>query len=310
MTYFDAQFLRNLAIHRNLIMHSFTTFSLITSLLSLVASQSIDPTSVPISTRNTWCTNQEASCPLICLQIPGAAGTPEANTCDPTDLTYSCVCSNGIQPNASEYSQTIPYFECTTYNTQCVNACPQGDTACQTACQTNNPCGAQNPVRINATTTSTTMMTSTTAGSMATGSGLTTEFPTGLGGSPPTASSTAGSSGATAVVLGYGQAYGLVMVFAGLFAGFSLFLWGARTLGQRSPFFERQTYTSSHTSPISAVYDADVLLNYLLWYNDRKTGCEAFKIGKSRTSWGYHTPTLNAPDFKNGWRGKWLVIAA
>jgi hypothetical protein len=68
------------------------------------------------------------------------------------------------------------------------------------------------------------MMTSTTAGSMATGSGLTTEFPTGLGGSPPTASSTAGSSGATAVVLGYGQAYGLVMVFAGLFAGFSLFL--------------------------------------------------------------------------------------
>jgi len=67
------------------------------------------------------------------------------------------------------------------------------------------------------------MMTSTTAGSMATGSGL-AQFTTGLGGGPSSASPTAGSSGATAVAVGFGQAYGLMMVFAGLFAGFSLFL--------------------------------------------------------------------------------------
>ena len=28
-----------------------------------------------------WCTTQEASCPLICLQLPGTSGQPQQNNC-------------------------------------------------------------------------------------------------------------------------------------------------------------------------------------------------------------------------------------
>jgi hypothetical protein len=30
-----------------------------------------------------WCQAQETSCPLICLQLPGASGSPTSNDCDP-----------------------------------------------------------------------------------------------------------------------------------------------------------------------------------------------------------------------------------
>lgn len=30
-----------------------------------------------------WCESQQTSCPLICLQLPGASGVPEDNNCDP-----------------------------------------------------------------------------------------------------------------------------------------------------------------------------------------------------------------------------------
>ncbi|MCJ1477560.1 hypothetical protein MMC13_006232 [Lambiella insularis] len=191
----------------------------------LVSSQLIDPNSVNITVRETWCTNQQASCPLICLQLPGASGSPEANNCTATDLSYSCICSNGVQPNASQYSQTIPYFECTTYNTQCQNACPQADTVCYQNCLTSHPCGAQDPVRVNLSTVTTSTMASTTgAASTATGSD-TAQFTTGLGGSPQASAS--GSSTSDAVrplASSFGQIYGLTIVFFGFIAGFVLVL--------------------------------------------------------------------------------------
>jgi hypothetical protein len=45
-------------------------------------------------------------------------------------LDYSCVCGNGLSPNATEFSQTLPYFICTQYGTNCVAGCG-GDNLCQ-----------------------------------------------------------------------------------------------------------------------------------------------------------------------------------
>ncbi|KUJ24347.1 uncharacterized protein LY89DRAFT_679505 [Mollisia scopiformis] len=181
----------------------------------------IDPNSVPLSDRTSWCQSQMTSCPLLCLQLPGESSTTDANDCDPTTLTYDCVCGNGMSPNASEYSQTLPYFICTEYGNQCVAACG-GDTNCQSNCRSQHPCGAQDPTRVNVTTTSSTM-TATTVPAGAT-SGTAGVVYTGFGGgaaATTTPSSSSTKSGAQAA-LDLGRSYSLVVVFAGIFAGFAL----------------------------------------------------------------------------------------
>lgn len=138
-----------------------------------------------------------------------------------SDLTFSCICSNGISPNASQFSQTIPYFECTEFGNQCVNNCGQGNSACASACRTNNPCGAQDPVRVNLTTTSSTV--SATAAASTAGSSDGAQY-TGFGGAPtPSASSSGqGTSAASTLAITIGHAYGLGVLVIGLSAGFAL----------------------------------------------------------------------------------------
>ena len=221
------------------------------SSLSIVSAQSVDPSTVPQGTKRTnharsippklglannsfleqWCNSQLASCPLLCLQITPTDAT-QANGCDTTTLTYSCICSDGQQPNASEYSQTLPYFLCTEQNNNCVNNCGQGDSACQTACRNNNPCGAQSPTRVNVTSSSasaTATQTGDSAASTVSGTAVYTGFggaaSTGSAGSGSSSSSgSTGSSNAAVTLLNIGQVYGLGVVATGLFAGFSLLL--------------------------------------------------------------------------------------
>jgi len=205
-------------------MHSFKTSAALvagTLLLGAQAQYSINASSVPIATRTQWCQAQLTECPLLCLQLPGSSSTTEANDCDPTDLTYDCICGNGLSPNASEYSQTLPYFICTEYGTQCVAAC-NGETACQSACLQDHPCGAQDPTRVNVTSTSSTMAATGTAGSAASGAVVYT----GLGGVATAAATSTPSSkksGAQAA-LDIGRSYGLGIVAAGVFAGFALII--------------------------------------------------------------------------------------
>ncbi|KAL2041507.1 hypothetical protein N7G274_005889 [Stereocaulon virgatum] len=204
-------------------MHQNTFVALfVAGLVPLAAPQTIDPSTVDQSTKDTWCTNQKSSCPLLCLQIPGASSTPESNTCDATSLAYSCVCSNGQQPNASQYSQTIPYYECTQAATNCVNNCSPSDSSCQSACRSDHPCGAQDPIRVN-TSTMSTMASTTTGGAGASSTADTTANGqntfTGFGGSSPT-----GTSKSSAVALGFGRTYGLATVLVGVCGGFILLL--------------------------------------------------------------------------------------
>jgi len=213
----------------------FSTLALaaVSALITLGVSQTIDPNSVPQATRDSWCTSQIAACPLICTQETDGSAATYANTCDPDTLAYSCVCDNGLAPNISEYSQTIPFYECTEYNTQCVTNCGQNNNACAASCNQDHPCGAQNPTRVNTTSAAsgTATATGTGAGSSDTGTAVYTGFgssASSTGSSDSSSSSSSSnsdsSSGAGRVIVNLGQIYGLGVVAAGIFAGFAVLL--------------------------------------------------------------------------------------
>ncbi|KAL1967181.1 hypothetical protein VTN77DRAFT_3472 [Rasamsonia byssochlamydoides] len=187
----------------------------VVGLATTQSTQSIDPNTVPLSTRDQWCQSQQISCPLICLQLPNTTDTPESNTCDPKTLDFTCVCSNGQSPNASQYTQTIPYYVCTTANEQCVKNC-NGDSICQSHCVQDHPCGAQDPKRVNTTAT-----LSATSSSAATSSASNVIY-TGFG-----AAATAAPGKGMAprnMVVEIGQVYGLFVVIAGLLGGVAVLL--------------------------------------------------------------------------------------
>lgn len=112
-----------------------STFAAVAFFMALASTQVIDPNSVPLADRAQWCVSQKAACPSLCSQqSPDGSMVTSSNTCDPRTLDYSCVCASGLSPNATEYSQTIPYFICTEYNTQCVANCGR-DSACASSCR-------------------------------------------------------------------------------------------------------------------------------------------------------------------------------
>ena len=133
-----------------------------------------------------------------------------------SSLSYTCVCSNGQSPNASQYSQTIPYYECTEAATQCVNNCAASDSSCQSACRTAHPCGAQAPIRVNTSTISTMSATATSGGAATTAD----TTATGTDYSNPKSAGTQ----VQALALSFGRTYGFVMVLAGVTGGFMLML--------------------------------------------------------------------------------------
>lgn len=209
-----------------LYLYTFVTICALT--IGFAAAQSIDPSTVSEGTRNQWCLAQTSQCPLICSQYPGESAATAANDCDAETLVYNCVCEiNGLAPNVSEYSQTIPYFICTESNNNCVTAC-NGASSCQAACRENRPCGAQDPTRVNISTVSTSA-TSTNGGAAASTASDGAVY-TGFGGSAATTDApsdeedTSTGTNAAAVLLNVGQLYGLGVVVAGMFAGFSLLL--------------------------------------------------------------------------------------
>ncbi|EMD63022.1 hypothetical protein COCSADRAFT_200645 [Bipolaris sorokiniana ND90Pr] len=184
----------------------------------------IDPDTVPQSTRDYWCSQNTAQCPLICLQQPGVNSmSTESNDCDSDNLTYNCVCDNGISPNITEYSQTLPFFICQQWGNNCVDNCGN-DSTCQSACRQDHPCGAQEPYRGN--TSLPTTMASTAKPS---GTASNTIPVTGFGGAEPTGSS-GSNSGNNNNNTGAGSLFmpnaglGLAALFGSVFFGFAVLL--------------------------------------------------------------------------------------
>jgi len=192
-------------------MRSFAPLSLLLAVAGIAVSQTINPDTVPQATRDSWCRDQKSSCPLLCLQT-STSETTKSNTCDSKTLAWTCVCGNGLTPNVTQYSLTIPFYECQEYGNQCVKACGQ-DNTCSDNCRTKNLCGAQSPNPVNTTTATT---SSTAAGSSSTGSGSSGTF----GGSGTGSSSSSGANS----MLQLGQSYGIGILLASVFAGATLML--------------------------------------------------------------------------------------
>jgi len=182
----------------------------------------IDPDSVSMSLRQFWCQQQQTQCPLICLQYPGNSASTQHNDCDPKDLSYSCVCASGQTPNITEYSQTVPFFICQEWGTQCAANCGQNPT-CQADCTQNHPCGAQSPAPPNSSVLT---ATPSASGAAATNAATTTgggQY-SGFGGAAATTTASTTKKGAAMAAVDVGKSYGLAVVFAGLFAGFAVLL--------------------------------------------------------------------------------------
>ncbi|KAK3700902.1 hypothetical protein LTR37_015705 [Vermiconidia calcicola] len=201
-------------------MKAFVAYAFSVLLASASAQQvyTIDPRTVDQATRDFWCQSQQTQCPLICLQPPARSSETRQNDCDSDALTYSCVCSNGLSPNVSEYSQTLPFFLCQEWGTQCAADCGQ-DNTCASSCREDHPCGAQSPSPPNRTAITT--MTATQSSSADSG------VYSGFAGASASASAAAGA-GAMAASPPFGQLFGhttgTTLVLAAFFLGFALVL--------------------------------------------------------------------------------------
>ncbi|POR39598.1 Putative CDP-alcohol phosphatidyltransferase class-I family protein [Tolypocladium paradoxum] len=172
----------------------------------------IDPKSVPLGTRQVWCTNEKNTCPLICQQMEPR--TTLVNDCDPEQLTYGCLCGNNKRPNVSEYTLSLPYFICQEWGNQCVKKCGQSNT-CASDCREKHPCGATDPKRNN--TTSTASGSGKPTASKTDGSD--TIFTDGPGGG---SSGSKGDKSGASMALEVGRTCGLAIVLTSLFASFAL----------------------------------------------------------------------------------------
>jgi len=176
----------------------------------------IDPDSVSLADRNQWCVNQRAQCPLICLQQANVtSSTTLDNECDPETLVYSCTCENGISPNLTAWSQTIPYYKCTEWGNQCVTNC-NGVQSCQSDCREKHPCGAQDAYKGNGTVATSATTTSPAASETSKTSGGFTDPNANKNGN--------GNKGAASSMLNLGASYSLAVVFSGVFLGFAVLL--------------------------------------------------------------------------------------
>ncbi|KAM5355200.1 hypothetical protein ACJ41O_001846 [Fusarium nematophilum] len=184
----------------------------------------IDPDSVPLDQRKVWCTTQKESCPLICEQT-GDGGT-KVNSCDPEELTYGCICDDGLQPNVSEYSLTIPFYVCQEWGNQCVTDC-DGSNSCAQSCREDNPCGASDPKKYNTTGTATgTEAVKATASASASttddGSTIFTDAPGGGDDDDSEGSSSSSDNSNGSAALEAGRTWGLAVVLGSMFVGFAM----------------------------------------------------------------------------------------
>ncbi|KAM0806664.1 hypothetical protein AB5N19_07001 [Seiridium cardinale] len=107
----------------------------------------IDPSSVSLSQRATWCTSEINVCGDVC--------TASQNSCDPSTLDYDCACSDGTTPDMNEYVNSLPYFICEQAYENCItdnagNAAGQGN--CTTSIK--DKCGTKNATDPTTSTTS------------------------------------------------------------------------------------------------------------------------------------------------------------
>ncbi|TGZ84487.1 hypothetical protein EX30DRAFT_1139 [Ascodesmis nigricans] len=119
---------------------------------SFLGAQAWDVEDIPEATREHWCKDQVAACPLLCRDVGAGA---QKNDCFPDNLYYLCLCTNGVTPNSTQVIQTIPYFTCTLNQGDCVAGCGP-NAECSKACKETYKCSASNPTLANITASAST----------------------------------------------------------------------------------------------------------------------------------------------------------
>ncbi|ATY62931.1 hypothetical protein CCM_07013 [Cordyceps militaris CM01] len=166
----------------------------------------IDPNQVTAQERAQWCSAETNSCSQLCNN------NDSTNTCSPTTLDYSCICSsNNSAPGLEFYAQTMPTSICLKLFDLC-NSQNVGNARNQEACKTNimSHCGTQDPTKATTGSSSSASGSSTSASPQATSQ---------TGGSG-TASSTSSSHGLAAPTMAAGQGIAAAAAAVGVFAYF------------------------------------------------------------------------------------------
>lgn len=166
----------------------------------------IDPNTVDLATRSSWCGAQQNTCDALCKD------DTNENKCTENDLKWECTCSsNSSTPGLQYYTQTMPTFICQELFSQCISQ-NTGSQSGQRECTSkiDDKCAKQNPPKDvvsddNDDTTSTASDTATTsatrASSAATGTAESVTSTTSDGFAAPTMAP-AGRGAAAAVALG------------------------------------------------------------------------------------------------------------
>ncbi|KAI1107904.1 hypothetical protein F4804DRAFT_296301 [Jackrogersella minutella] len=113
--------------------------------LTLVSAQAnsnstfkIDPNSVDISDRVSWCQGETDSCGTIC-------GTAISNGCSTDTLDFQCVCEGGNSPDMNLYKNAMPWFVCERLQDNCITQ-TENNAAGQKNCTSTfgDNCGTEN----------------------------------------------------------------------------------------------------------------------------------------------------------------------
>merc|ERR1711939_888193 len=169
----------------------------------------IEPNSVPLATRQNWCRAQFNTCLGVC------GGQAFPNNCDAATLTYSCVCTNGNQPNISNYQQSLAAYECRAWKDGCNERNPT-DAGAQQECL-NTPCGSSSS---GSDSTSSASSTAAAGGS----SDSDSNSDSSASGTASSSAAAASQSDSGAAAMRFAQTYGTGVFATGLLAFFGLAL--------------------------------------------------------------------------------------
>ncbi|KAG5746237.1 hypothetical protein H9Q69_008369 [Fusarium xylarioides] len=166
----------------------------------------IDPNSVDLATRSSWCGAQQNTCDALCKD------DTNDNKCTENDLKWECTCSsNSSTPGLQYYTQTMPTFICEELFSQCISQ-NTGSQSGQRECTSKieDKCAKQSPPKdvvsdddddISSTVTDTATTSATRASSEATGTAESVTSTTSDAFAAPTMAP-AGRGAAAAVALG------------------------------------------------------------------------------------------------------------
>ncbi|KAF9772998.1 hypothetical protein IL306_009260 [Fusarium sp. DS 682] len=193
-----------------------SSFALLAMAISAVSAQSvqdykssldmtIDPNSVDLATRSSWCGAQQNTCDALCKD------DTKTNRCTEDDLKWDCTCSsNSSAPGLQYYTQTMPTFICQQLFSQCISqntGSQDGQKQCKS--KIGSKCATQNPPKevidddgdATSTASDTATTSATRSSSQATGTAESVTSTTSDGFAAPTMAPMGGGA-AAAVALG------------------------------------------------------------------------------------------------------------